>query len=148
MPELSQNLILPLPGIHPLIPETNTIPPNDTDYLNSQISLAALGLMREYLLSNGSQRMIPQNVLEKFQGLNLHDEQLLNTLMNSRPPCRWEEIYLTKELKLSEEQTINYKIRIVLDIAHNAPAIESLMDKVKLKLPNENLRFARLDRFL
>lgn len=88
-----------------------------------------------------NQRLIPPYIIEKFEKLNLFDENLLNTLMNSRPPCRWEEFYLTKEVIISEEIIETYKIRIILDIAHNTPAIEALMEKVKLKLPNENLRF-------
>lgn len=113
---------------------------NDTDQLNSQLSLVGLSLTRQYLLSSSNQNITSPSILEKFRELNLHDERLLNVLMNSRPPCRWEEIDYIREIKISEEQKKSYKIRIVLDIAHNAPAIEALMDKVKLKLPNENLR--------
>lgn len=109
----------------------------DTDHLNSRLTLTGLSLLKDYMAS--TTRNFSSEILQKFSILNLDNEELRNIIFSSRPPCRWQEIEHHRHV-FYENQTILVRITIILDIAHNQPAIEALMKKVKSKLKDKNVR--------
>jgi folylpolyglutamate synthase/dihydropteroate synthase len=142
----SQNIALarntPLTTLVPSL----TIFPQENDQLNSQLTLTGLSLLKDYLLSLPTEsppsRDIPMAIIRKFEMIDLENRELVDLILSSRPPCRWQEIEYKQQVKRGSggQGLVNVKINIVLDIAHNQPAIEALMEKVKTKFREEERR--------
>ncbi len=107
---------------------------NDIDDLNVDIAKAALKIIQ------GSKNIyceLYQNKLANFWKFDL--SKLENSLIK-RPPCRFEVIEYGINTKLpgvGDKQTV----KVVLDIAHNEDAVSTLINKLKLKFPNEKFRY-------
>jgi folylpolyglutamate synthase/dihydrofolate synthase len=89
----------------------------DYDVQNSNIAKAALTLLRRQKRKSA----------DKFPSSNLSDEVIAKGI-SLRPACRFEEI--KKE-----------GIIAILDIAHNPPAMRTLVAKLEATYPNKNKRF-------
>eukprot|EP00557_Chaetoceros_sp_GSL56_P001996 CAMPEP_0176494544 /NCGR_PEP_ID=MMETSP0200_2-20121128/10164_1 /TAXON_ID=947934 /ORGANISM="Chaetoceros sp., Strain GSL56" /LENGTH=466 /DNA_ID=CAMNT_0017892331 /DNA_START=200 /DNA_END=1600 /DNA_ORIENTATION=- len=87
----------------------------DYDVQNSNIAKAALTLLRQKKKS------------DNFPSANLTDEVITKGI-SQRPSCRFEEI--------EKEGTI-----AILDIAHNPPAMRTLVAKLEATYPNKTKRF-------
>lgn len=115
----------------------------DTDFLNSQLTLTGLSLLKDYMVSLSTElsptRNFPLHVLQKYLLIDLFSEELRNIIFSSRPPCRWQEIEHSRRISHGGRDVL-VKIVIILDIAHNQPAIEALMNKVHSKLKNKKIR--------
>jgi len=121
----------------------------DTDRLCSQLALASMCLLRNYPSScamNESRQALFRNHID------IHDEHLLDLLLNSRLPCRFEEFYVTKELVKSKDdkelidivtpssessENVKVNVKVVLDVAHNTPALTALMKKLYMKFGSQ-----------
>eukprot|EP00602_Paraphysomonas_sp_CaronLab_P009263 CAMPEP_0185036208 /NCGR_PEP_ID=MMETSP1103-20130426/28823_1 /TAXON_ID=36769 /ORGANISM="Paraphysomonas bandaiensis, Strain Caron Lab Isolate" /LENGTH=553 /DNA_ID=CAMNT_0027573663 /DNA_START=23 /DNA_END=1684 /DNA_ORIENTATION=+ len=114
----------------------------DTDILNSQIALAGLCLLKQRL--NTEESVYPSTSGQRLiRSMNLTDASILDRIISARPPCRWEEISLEADVSplfslLDDEQPSTaprrVKIKVILDIGHNAPAIEALVHKAQDRL--------------
>lgn len=117
----------------------------DPDRLCSQLALASMCLLRLYPSSCAINE--PRQALFRNH-INIHDEKMLDLLFNARLPCRFEEFYVTKELVNSEDgrelidvvapysgstANVRVNVKVVLDVAHNTPALSALMKKLNMK---------------
>lgn len=94
--------------------EQSEITPLDYDAENSRIAAAALKLLSSTTLN---ERPITQQIIQKG--------------VKARPPCRFEEIFLS----------INgTSLTAILDVAHNPQALEQLFSKLKTRYPTSNAR--------
>ena len=126
----------------------------DPDRLCSQLALSSLCLLQhyppEFIRDEARQALFSSSI-------NVQDRNLLDLLLNSRLPCRFEELFVTKDLNfpvtirestalsLPESVTLTntirrVKVRVILDVAHNIPALSALMKKLKNKF-NSNVRY-------
>jgi hypothetical protein len=118
----------------------------DPDRLCSQLALASLCLLRNYPPS------LPrlENRRAIFNIINLQDHNLWNILLNTRLPCRFEELFVRKEVPLDvgtvaseslalQKDVKNVNVKVVLDVAHNTPALAALMKKLH-KTFNSHMR--------
>jgi hypothetical protein len=122
----------------------------DKDQLNTHLALTGLSLLRDYLLTLPSQsppsREFPLTTIRKFESLDLQQRELVELIFSCRPPYRWQEIGYTRQVDLNSSENggtprrVSVRINLVLDIAHNQPAIEALMEKVKRKFSEEERR--------
>jgi hypothetical protein len=154
---------IPPIGMHMLTAIDNSPSPDgspplrikETDVLNSQIVLAGLALLKEQMVGREG------GGLTGLKDIDLTECSLLSCIQAARPPCRWEEIYIVAATDIScsdaamwalegasagaaavsaESQGQRYRLKVVLDIAHNPPAIKSLMDKVAYRCKDINVR--------
>lgn len=145
----------------------------DPDVLCSQLALASLQLLQNPPTLLTSESSSPSHAHEKedvrkhnshlFSScINVADSRLMDVLLTSRLPCRFEELIVTKQLLmpvnvtcssalsirqsqsqsalLSTEDSISQvSVRVILDVAHNIPALTALMRKLDEKF-NSNFR--------
>jgi dihydrofolate synthase/folylpolyglutamate synthase len=83
----------------------------DTDALNADLSNAALHILR----AQGG----------VFSKLDPSSTAVQDTLVKSRPPCRWEQHSVTVD------DVGNRKVNIVLDVGHNPAAVGALMKRIR-----------------
>ena len=121
----------------------------DPDRLCSQLALASLSLLQHYPSSLTAEGAGRHALFSK--SLNTLDPALLDVLLHSRLPCRFEELVLTKHINIPEQTAPasassdhtdvrhKVKIRVILDVAHNIPALSALMKKINSQF-NSNVR--------
>lgn len=136
----------------PDINEANPLRDKETDILNSQIVLASMCLLQEQMLSTDVSDSTNGPGLFGLREMDLRNSDMLNCILSARPPCRWEEILVTVTPGTTEPTTWEIascnmegsekqrRIKVILDIAHNPPAIKSLMDKVSYHCKDVNVR--------
>ncbi|DBA03715.1 TPA: hypothetical protein N0F65_004132 [Lagenidium giganteum] len=63
------------------------------------------------------------------------DSQRVVSALESRPPCRFEVFHIVRP------NSTERKVTIVLDVAHNPPAIERLVQLLTKRFPQQKMRF-------
>jgi dihydrofolate synthase/folylpolyglutamate synthase len=86
---------------------------------NSRIAKAAFHLLRKNKLTNKDVIVSDQHILE---GTSI------------RPPCRFETFQITHAQQGND-------VTVILDIAHNPPALQLLISKLKKTFPSKEFRF-------
>lgn len=66
--------------------------------------------------------------------VDLESRRVVSAL-ESRPPCRFQVLHIVRP------NSTERKVTIVLDVAHNQPAIERLADLLRKRFPDKKLRF-------
>lgn len=92
--------------------DTRDMEITDYDEENSRISKAALLLLKE---------SYPELLGELTS-------ETIDNAVQIRPPCRFERVQ-------------NDELTVILDVAHNPPAMEYLVEKLKATFPNKEYRF-------
>lgn len=135
--------------------------PFDPDLLCSQLALASLSLLQHYPHSLLGEKDATRHSLFA-NNINIQDPSLLDILLQSRLPCRFEELLLTKQVTspvsspsatastsdlspstVHTNATRTVKVRVILDVAHNVPALSALMKKLNYNY-NSNIRYCEL----
>jgi len=93
----------------------------DTDALNADLSHAALHILR----AQGG----------VFSKLNPSSAEIQDTLVRSRPPCRWEE----HTVAVTVGGGVVRKVNVILDVGHNPAAVGALMKRVKRDFTDGNV---------
>jgi dihydrofolate synthase/folylpolyglutamate synthase len=92
---------------------------HDFDVENSRIARAAFHLLRRSALTKFHMYISDQNIIE---GTSI------------RPPCRFEVCQI-------KHPPQGYDVTVILDVAHNPPALKLLIHKLKMNFPNKEFRF-------
>ena len=95
----------------------------DTDRLNTNLSLAALCLLKE-------------KVGGVFAGIDVRSEALQRAL-HTRPPCRWE-IHRTN-IVMPEGKSVS--VEAVLDVGHNPAAMGALTRRINSEYSGRPVRY-------
>jgi dihydrofolate synthase/folylpolyglutamate synthase len=93
---------------------------HDFDVENSCIARAAFHLLRKAALTKFDMYVSDQNIIE---GTSI------------RPPCRFEVFQIEHQHPQGNDVTV------ILDVAHNPPALKLLIHKLKSNFPNKEFRF-------
>lgn len=94
--------------LHSQFTQQEHFTPEDYDFKNAQLAAAALILLHHH------------------HDWEAPSESLLFQLL-LRPPCRWEV----------RTPAVRPDVRVVMDVAHNAPAIEALLQRVASCFPSQ-----------
>jgi dihydrofolate synthase/folylpolyglutamate synthase len=98
------------------------------DELNGKIAAAALCILSSYEPSL-------RGALEQF--FSASQETKLTSLL-SRPPCRWEEhSVLVNAYPDGSLRSTPVRIRVIMDVAHNPAAVQSITHRIKWDLNKE-----------
>jgi folylpolyglutamate synthase/dihydropteroate synthase len=98
----------------------------DTDRLNTNLSLAALCLLK-------------QEVGGVFAGIDVRSEAVQRAL-HSRPPCRWE-VHRTN-IVTSEGKPVS--VEAVLDVGHNPAAMGALTRRINAEYNGRPVRYSTI----
>lgn len=102
-----------------LVVSTPETPVHDFDVENSRIAQAAFHLLRRTALTKLNMYVSDQNIIK---GTSI------------RPPCRFEIFQIKPYLQQND-------VTVILDVAHNPPALKLLMHKLKTNFPDKLFRF-------
>ena len=140
LPPLQSHPVLHIPNVDAVDCKSEDI--SDPDLLCSQLAVAALCLLRN------DPECVKLDENSALANIRHIDSQLLDNVHSACLPCRFEELNIIKELKTdkiageynalgnpshSENSTCRVSVKVILDVAHNIPALSALMLKLKLK---------------
>lgn len=121
------------------------LPPNEVskkfnpDTLNTALALLLLCLLSQHQSFNHQLMML--QTLQQHLSVLLFTKQSSQSLYNaiwSRPPCRWEVHslpYCCPSHHDRQQQQKQQVVEMVLDMGHNPPAIQSLLERIEQTYP-------------
>lgn len=97
------------------------------DYNAENTAIAREACVQLNVLSHGA-RAVSELMIDL-------DSKRVISALESRPPCRFQVVHIVRPN--SKER----KVSVVLDVAHNPPAIERLVQLLRKRFPSHNYRF-------